>query len=396
MWNWSNRFIPSRSEIIKVFWNKVAGQEYVGTGRFEYIRPLNYVTDEKEVIINENLPILNLKNKNLPFFEEALIEYVQTFFESERNWANPISSCATNEDKLVHAISAIWLNATFDDYQNPIQFLKRYTNFLKDTTFDEFWEGKNISKMQTLQNCSFTITQKEQDEFQETPTSMLFTVEKNGEIKKLPRIAYGISEKTAYIYGIQGYPSKEDSSEMKKINRSRFEVNKTDNIPEDYKTIFVLKQEPYAYISLFAFLSMLKQKGITKVIMPSMLPQRYEGKELGMDKREIELMGKLEDEIENGENTKELRGKLKYVEQSRNDHQRVQYNMTNKFLYYMVRMECDVPGIEIIQTPELTNGNLIIDISQMQIDPKPNLIFYELYKKIEGIMKNKEVESEGR
>ena len=40
--------------------------------------------------------------------------------------------------------------------------------------------------------------------------------------------------------------------------------------------------------------------------------------------------------------------------------------MTNKFLAYMSRLECDVPGIEIKQTPDENQIGLAVDISKMQ------------------------------
>ena len=42
------------------------------------------------------------------------------------------------------------------------------------------------------------------------------------------------------------------------------------------------------------------------------------------------------------------------------------FNITNKFLQYMSRMECDVPGVEIAETPEQTNGSLVTDISKIE------------------------------
>ena len=77
------------------------------------------------------------------------------------------------------------------------------------------------------------------------------------------------------------------------------------------------------------------------------------------------------------------------IEKSSNDHQRVQYNITNKFLTYMIRMSCDVPGIKLLETPDMNNSGLVVDISNMQVSEKTNIIFYELYRKIEEAMKNK-------
>lgn len=391
MWDLSNQIVLTKKSIMDTFWQKVAGKSKVRTGNMEYIRPLGYKTDIEEIIVNPDVPILNLKGNRLPAFEETLTEYVQTFFSSELYWANPISSCNSQEDKLVHAMSVIWLNATADDYENPIQFLKRYTDFLKDKTFDEFWNPRQIQKIQTLQNCSLEISKSEQQEFQETPTSIKFRVHKDNVEKELPRIAYGISKGTAYIYGIQSPQRDEntvDEPSIKKVNRSRFKVNDMTNIPEDYQNVYK-KQEPYAYISLFVFLSMLKQKNINRVIMPAYLPERYESKEQLISEKAMKKTYDLK-------NSKDMKNWLGELAESCNDHQRVQYNITNKFLSYMSRMECDVPGIEIKSTPDETNGSLIVDISKMNVTPENNLIFYELYKKVESLMQTRNKSDEGR
>lgn len=373
--------------IMKVFWENVAGHTKVVTGRREYIRTLNYITDEKEEIVNPDIPILNLKGARLPAFKQALTEYVQTFFSSELNWANPLSSCFSNEEKLLHAISAIWLNATPDDFDNPIEFLKRYTNFLKDKTFNEFWGGKQIDKVQTLSNSTLTIIKADQTEFQETPTAIRFKVQKGDVVKELPRIAYGISEGVAYIYGIQA-PDRDESAEktpeVKKINRSRYKLNDMNNIPVDYQESY-LRQEPYAYLSLFTFLSMLKQAGINKVVMQAYLPERVASKEMFLEDR-------IEYELAHEAPGRKERLRELYARQG--DYKRVQYNITNKFLQYMSRMECDVPGIEITATPEQTNGSLVADISKMNLTNYENIIFYEVYKKLEELMKTRDKKEE--
>ena len=374
---------------MRVFWKKVAGHTKVITGRREYIRPLNYITDEEEKIVNPDIPILNLKGARLPAFKQALTEYVQTFFSSELNWANPLSSCFSNEEKLLHAMSTIWLNATPDDFDNPIEFLKRYTDFLTDRTFDDFWEGRQIDKVQTLSNSILTISKADQTEFQETPTAIRFKVQKGDVVKELPRIAYGISGGVAYIYGIQA-PDRDESAEktpeVKKINRSRYKLNDMNNIPVDYQESYI-RQEPYAYLSLFTFLSMLKQAGINKVVMQSYLPERVASKEMFLkDRIEYELAHEAPGRKE----------RLRELYARQGDYKRIQYNITNKFLSYMARMECDIPGIEIKSTPEETNGSLIVDISKMNVTPENNLIFYELYKKVESLMQTRNKSDEGR
>ena len=387
--------ILEEKTILDTFWNEVAGKEKVKTGNLEYIRPLNYKTDEQEVIVDRYLPVLNLKNRNKQEFEKLLIEYVRKFFASEKYWANPISSCNTLKDKLVHCISTLWLNATPEDFENPIQFIQRYINFLQDNTFDELTETVQINRLQTLQNCSLQIRRAEQNEFQETPNAIDLTVKKDNAEKKLPRIAYGISNGIAYIYGIQGTKTPKETDEtMKRINRSRFAVNKTiNNVPEDYKQLY-LKQEPYSYISLFVFLSLIKQKGINRIIMPAYLPERNESKER-LIKQEFRRK-KRNLKNKNNATAKEKRDLISEFIRNKNDHQRIQYNITNKFLYYMARMECDIKGIEILQTPEENNSSLVIDISKMKVTEDSNIIFYELNKKIQNLMKTKDEKEQER
>ena len=362
--------------IIKTFFTKIAGQEGTKIGRLFYTMPLNYETDTEKKVVCDELPVLNLKNNNLERFEDALIEYVRTFFESERHWADPIESCYSREDKLLYSMHTIFLNLTYDDYERPAEFVKRYTDFLKDQTFEEFFNEKTISKISALDDCDIVFRLIEQREFQETPTAMNFSIKKGNREKRLPRIAFGIQgdeDKTAYIYGIQGYHEKDSSKEIKRINRKRYAVNDEKNIPEDYVDVY-FKQEPYAYISLFMFLTMLKQKGITKVIMPAFLPERYEGKQ-------IRLNNKYGNEPSKN-------AKKRFSHES-NDYQRIQYNITQKFLSYMTRMTCDQPGISIAQIPDENAGFLVVDISKMQSTSKTNPIFQELDDRIEKLMQTK-------
>lgn len=382
---WEVKNLLKTDNLMDVFFNKVAGRERIRIGNIGYIIPLNYETDEKKVVANPRLPCLNLKNNNMQFFEEALTRYATAFFESERSWANPIESCENLDEKVIYALSSVWLNLTFDDYDDPIRFLNRYTDFLNDKTFDDLFGGILVKNMQTLNNCDIDIRISEQKEFQETPSAIQLTVKKGESERKLPRVAYGISEGIAYVYGIQGYKKKNESSDLKKVERAKYKLNNKDNIPEDYINVY-MKQEPFAYLSLFAFLSLLKQKDIKRVNMPAYLPERYEATEYGVAKYAKNL---AKEYVYGDLSQKEKKERIKQIEKMSKDHQRVQYNITNKFLSYMTRMSCDVPGIKLLETPDMNNSGLVVDISGMQVSEKTNIIFYELYRKMEEVMRNK-------
>lgn len=410
----SNNVILSKYNVMKTFWEEVAGKDKVRFGGGYSMMPLNYKTDTAEVIVDEHqnlMPLLDLrrilKYKSLEemkkdkeatepyvdtgiredgscYFEDALTEYVRTYFESEKNWSTPIIHCKTKQDQLVFCLAGLWLNATYADYANPIEFIKRYTNFLKDHTFDDFFETKNIRNIQTLKNAQLSIKLINQEEFQETPEAMQFTISKDGVEKKLPRIAFGISDLDAYIYGIQGYKTEEDPQEIKPVNRARYQSYRKKNYPEDYRNSYN-RLEPYAYISLFAFLCLLKNKGINKVYMPSILPERYESKEMVSRMKEKDKIKEIKSQ---GLKRKERRKAINEIKKQDNEHQRIQNTMTNKFLTYITRMVCDVPGLEIYAYPDQNNGFLVTDISRMHSNPTTNLIFYEIEKKIQEMNKS--------
>ena len=418
----SNNIKLSKYKVMKTFWEQVAGKSQISFGGGFSVMPLNYKTDTENVTVDEHqelMPLLDLRgilkynsleemaqdkeatdpvSLTMPgedkkhYFEDVLTEYVRTYFESEKNWTTPIAHCQTQEDQLVFCLSTLWLNATFTDYENPIPFIRRYTNFIKDRTFDDFFEPRDIKEIQTLKNANLEIKQSEQEEFQETPDAIQFTITKNGVEKRLPRIAYGISNGEAYIYGIQGYKTDEDPKEIKQVNRARFGSYREENYPPDYREAYK-RLEPYAYISLFSFLCMLKEKGITKVNMPAFLPERYESKEMISRMKEAEEIEKIEAQKIR---RKERRKAINEIKKRNDEHQRIQYTMTNKFLGYMTRMQCDVPGLKMLAYPEQTNGFLVTDISNMSPNPESNIIFYEISRKIDEMYKAIEKSKEER
>ena len=106
--------------IMKTFFTKIVGQEGIKIGNHFYTLPLNYETDTEKKVIFEESNTLNLKGKNLERLQKALVKYVNVFFESDRHWANPIVSCYSNEDKLIHSMHTLFLNLTNADYDKRL------------------------------------------------------------------------------------------------------------------------------------------------------------------------------------------------------------------------------------------------------------------------------------
>lgn len=355
--------------LFKFFLNDICGKKSIRQGAREYIRPINYKTDDREVIINDFLPVLNLRDKNYDIVKKELFEYVETFFNSDKFWADPIESCLSEKDKLVHVLSTLWLNATTYDYQNPGQFIRRYTNFLKDNTFSDIYNGIKLKNISTLKGCTMKIRNTDQHEFQETPDAINISLIKDGVEKKLPRVAYGISNGVAYIYGVQGYKEEYRSAHeekiKKKLARARFgmnrEIKKTN--PE-YKEEY-LELEPYGYLSLFVFFNLIKQKGIENVQMIHLLPLRYESKRLTIleeARREaLELTQRKVNRLEKDELLKKIDDKSDNIDKD-------EKAIIDKFLGYMLRMTDYTNGLEIVND-DLSDAKIGVKVYQ---DIKPN------------------------
>ena len=93
MYYWKINELLKPEIILETFFQRVGGQEKIQIGTTSYLLPINYETDEKKVVVNQDVPVINLKNNNLKSFEQALTRYARAFFDSERNWANPINTC---------------------------------------------------------------------------------------------------------------------------------------------------------------------------------------------------------------------------------------------------------------------------------------------------------------
>ena len=133
----------NKDEIYKLFMERVCKYDEVYINRQPLLINVNYrITDpkveEREKIIPEKegfyteSPVLEINDVNA--FKDVLFNYVKAYTETESRWTRP-DMAETWEDMALYAMSVIWTDATNQDFTNPINFLKRYTDFLTQKVF---------------------------------------------------------------------------------------------------------------------------------------------------------------------------------------------------------------------------------------------------------------------
>lgn len=293
--------------------------------------------DGKEIskFNDDNMSTLVIKNEEL--FFRTLEEYVKVELDKKRKIMKIYDDVDRNTVKLIMAY--LFVNATTEDFLNPVYYIKRTIEFLNDETFLDFNSNVNISH-----NNSISIVNNSQSVLMETPNRMDFSFTDGNSVYELPSISYGIStnslgEKTCYIYSCLNPKEKKNLSDeeikyRKKINRLLYKVNggvKEAEERDDYE--FSLENisdvSPSAVISLLIFMMLLKKENITDVKVVTYLPLRYLSRDLSANR--------VVDE--------DRKRSLK----ERNDM--IQTNITNKLINTIKRVAYHLEGVSIDGVP---------------------------------------------
>lgn len=273
---------------------------------------------EYKAIVNEELIIPTLKIKNKPEFDKLLIEYVNKClkFYDDSNYPEEILDNSLYKEKGISKektiLALLFANAAFEDFEEPVEFLKRRINFL-----DNYSNNLELGFSELLKtNIKIKI---EKDKLNnETPYQ--FVVECDDCI--LPRLKFGISEKTAYIYAIQ---NKDEIS--KKINRTLYKVGEGFDKTKDNYEIFeegnLNDITPSFLLVANIFISYLNKMGINNIKICSILPERWNAKAIAN-----KLKGKgMEEQL------------------------KIQTNLTEKLIRTFLRLEHHYDNLKILSYP---------------------------------------------
>ena len=247
----------------------------------------------------------------------------------------------------------VWKNATSSDFSNPEKFILRYTNFIIDNTFSEFDELTQIGKF----DGNMLLAQRIQDDYGfETPYIMHLSLTNGKYIYNLPWIRYGISknkngDKIAYIYAIQ---KMEQSSDEKYNEEIKHSINKVNTGEKQYRNV-----TPNAIAALTIFLGMLEGQGISAIKVPDFLIGRY--------------------------------GRFSTAE-TEEETDRIQTNLTDKFLRNFLRLEDQLENLKI--EPIYIDGyNSFMCLSLNEMKSCKNKTLEQLYNLGKNSIKSFEVKA---
>ena len=211
----------------------------------------------------------------------------------------------SKEEVIEHLLKQIWFNATKEDFNNPIAFIRLQSKFLEDDTFAEFEKPKELGNIPSLDNNILKVQRVEQSGSNETPYMLNFDIvdkDNPDNIYDLPSVRYVVDKdtNTAYIYAIQKRKGNKDTEKtrtvfQKSINRKLYKLN--DGIlqieSKEYQEFYKKRQKgentenidvpenvtdvTHSFlISLEATISLLKTKGINHIVVPKLLPLRQQ------------------------------------------------------------------------------------------------------------------------
>lgn len=330
--------------IIDIFYNDILKEARNGKVDCYFIFNIHFYNNLDNDYTDPMVPILNLDSKEK--FNELLMIYVNKA-KSHYDFTKYINAFEDNKEYYLNKLimTLLWSNATYEDFNNPINFLMKQIDFLDNDIFNNFNDEETIGYSEILES-EIQVQNNKENIMNETPYSIQISLTDGNETYYFPVIRYGISNDTCYIYAIQN-ELESDNDIKKKINRKLFKIGENFNNEEDN-----LKDVTSSFVvSLNIFLGLLSNKGITKIEVPSILIERWLGKEKYIDEKGNSLERK-------GINSEE------YVNNEKDKHISIQTNLTEKFIRTFLRVIYHHKDFSISSYPFDIDSNLHFDICE--------------------------------
>lgn len=340
--------------ILDIFYNEIIKEAQIGRVEADGIYNVIFNTfipeiniDAKAIIKNEKLLIPTLFIQNKKAFDELLELYVNIAlkFYDESNYLMDYVNGEETKTKTI--LTLLWSNATIEDFNNPITFLKRRIKYFENK-LNEI-SNYNIGSSETL-GCNIIIDNIKTNIKNETPYALKITLTNGIEKYELPLIYYGIYNNEVYIYAIQNNKkfNTENNKFQKFIKRKLYSLDDGIDVKsETYENYGVgnIKDITHSFLlALNIALSIFKSIGIDKVIVPSILITRWNSKEIMLDKK-----GNIDEYY----------------------HDNIQSNLTEKLIRTFIRLSNQNKNIEINSLPSEIDYNLILNINENEdIDNK--------------------------
>ncbi len=303
-----------------------------------------FYEDEKN---NSTLVIKNEDN-----FFEILNEYVLLELNKKRRVPTFVYDELRNHMKFIMAY--LFVNATTEDFGNPVNLIRRNIEFLQDDTFSYLSDGEILDMEDYFLGSNLVLQNVEHGVAMETPNKMYVGLDKesNGDNFKYPiaDITYGIAnedgEKVCYIYSLMKPKDrreigKEEEKYQKKIARLMYKLN--DGI-SDYESSEYFEYKdglskyypenisdvtPSFVLALSAFIALLEREGITNIKAVPYLPLRYLSRDIAAS------------EVKDDDKREALHNRNMFIQE----------NITDKFIRTFMRVKFHLSELDVISLP---------------------------------------------
>lgn len=350
---------------IRVFYDEIINE--ASTGRVDCFFMMNllfstYLKEENKTIEAKKdddgrylIPTLVIKNKES--FNKLLTEYLtlaRTKYDLTKYYEALEFSDIKNHEQVINKLilTTLWANATYDDFSDSEEFLRKQISFLKDNTFSEYNEPTIIEYSEMLggyveiENISEPI-------LNETPNSLKISLvePETNEKYTFPLVRYGIKDGKCYIYAVQKNKKFDiDNNFKKKVNRKLFKIGENfdtkNDTYENYKEGNLKDVSASFVVASNIALGLLSSKGINDIVVPSILIERWNAKE----KNIIVRSGREENKEE-------------YIETNKDEHNEIQRNLTEKLLRTFLRIISHNNTFEVMSYPFDIDSSLHIRTS---------------------------------
>lgn len=309
----------------------------------------------------DSKPILMVNNT------EQMITLLEQYYNECNKYESRFENCKL-EEKIKIFLTLLWSNATYEDFANPLLYIRKRIDFYQNKLFD-FDSITYSDEINALDDSKIIINNSLQDIRQETPYVFKPIIEKEEYSYSLPHISYGISNGECYIYAIQKEKHGELDSYQKKINRKLYKINdgvretETEEYNEylsgdEYYPENISDVTPAAILSLTIFLDMLNRYGVDKVKVISLLPIRYNSKEQAFTKKyEYKLKYQNLSDIE----------LKKLLLEYKKENLRIQMNLTEKMIRNFRRIEYHFENCKITSFPMEFDEYLHMNVREFTI-----------------------------
>lgn len=366
--------------MLSIFYNEIIKEASTGSvdADITYNILFNTIIPEENINITSNIkldnvlvPTLVIKNKKL--FDELLSAYLDLAlnFYNDNNYYIETTENTFYYYKVKTILSILWSNATYEDFNDPINFLRKRISFFKNN-LEEYNTLTDLGYSNIL-NSNIKVKNTKSNLRNETPYKLEIVLDNNDSIYELPNIYYGICNNDLYIYAIQNRKNVniENNSFQKFIKRKLYSINDGLDIKnetfENYDIGNLKDVTPSFLLALNIIIGIFKGRDIENVIVPFIMYIRWNDKEIMFDKKE-----------------RKIEGFDKLSEQTK--HEYIQSNLTEKLIRTFLRLSYHSDGIEIENYPFELDSSLKLKIGD--IKSFNNELLDETYHISKGQSKN--------